>query len=119
MKFLARLLPVLALMPAVALAQFGSINNFFSNVVQFINNVLVPLVFAIAFLFFIWGVFKYFIMGGGDEGKREEGKQLMIYSIAGFVLMVSVWGIVNVISDGLGFDDEQIRTIPDVPMNNR
>ena len=118
MKRLIGFLSLTALTPVVVLAQFGEINEFFGNIVVFINDVLVPLVFAIAFLVFIWGVFQYFILGAGDETKRDNGKQLMLYGIIGFVVMVSVWGIVNVVSQGLGLDEENIRTIPNVRLEN-
>ncbi|HEY0948157.1 MAG TPA: pilin [Candidatus Paceibacterota bacterium] len=72
----------------------GSIGQ---GIISLINNVLVPLVFAIAFIVFIWGVFQYFIMGGADEEKRENGKSLMLWGIIGFFVMVSVWGLVNIL----------------------
>lgn len=99
--------------------KFGEIGTFVGNISGFINSTLIPLLFGVALLVFLWGIFKYFILGGGDEGKREEGKQLMLYAIIGFVVMVSVFGIVNMIANGLGFsDDEKIQHIPDVPTNN-
>jgi hypothetical protein len=109
------------LMPVLAFAQedFGEINGFIGKISSFINSTLIPLLFGVALLVFLWGIFKYFILGGGDEGKREEGKQLMLYAIIGFVVMVSVFGIVNMIANGLGFsDDEKIENIPDVPTTN-
>jgi hypothetical protein len=118
MKFLIRLLPLAAFTPLFALAQgteFGEISSFFGNILGFINNTLVPLVFAIAFLVFIYGVFQYFILGAGDEGKRETGRAYMLYGIIGFVVMVSIWGIVNLLSEGLGFRDEELQEIPNVP----
>lgn len=102
-----------ALTPALALAQYGAINNEISKVITFINNVLIPLVFAIALLFFIWGMFKLFIYKNAEEA--EEGKKLALYAVIGFVLMVSIWGIVNLIANGLGFSGEQIQNIPTVP----
>lgn len=112
-------LPVV--LPAVAFAanDFGEINVFIGKVSSFINSTLIPLLFGIALLVFLWGIFKYFILGGGDEGKREEGKQLMLWAIIGFVVMVSVFGIVNLIAQGLGFSgDETIQNIPNVPTTN-
>lgn len=107
------------LMPMLALAQFGDIDEFFDNITGFINDVLIPLVFAIALLAFLYGAFKYFIWGGDDPGNRSEGTQLMLYAIVGFVLMVSIFGIVNLIADGLGFsDDQNIRNIPNAPTTN-
>lgn len=109
------------LTPLLAFAQedFGQINEFFTKISAFINGTLIPLLFGVALLVFLWGIFKYFILGGGDEGKREEGKQLMLYAIIGFVVMVSVFGIVNAIAGGLGFSkDETIQNIPNVPTGN-
>ena len=104
------------LFPVIALAQFGQIDNFVYRVITFINQTLVPLVFAIAFLVFLWGIFKYFILGGHDETKRREGKQLMLWAIIGFVLMISLWGIVNVVAAGFGFGGARLQNLPTRPL---
>lgn len=109
------------LTPLLALAQeeFGEVSTFIGKISTFINSTLIPLLFGVALLVFLWGIFKYFILGGGDETKREEGKQLMLYAIIGFVVMVSVFGIVNAIASGLGFSGkENIENIPNVPTGN-
>lgn len=106
---------LLAFTPVAALAQFGEINSFIGSINTFINNVLIPLVFAVALLVFIWGMFNYFIRGGHDPDKQKEGKDLMLYAVVGFVLMVSIFGIVNLIAGGLGFSGENIQNIPSVP----
>lgn len=115
------------LMPAIALAQAqidesGDFSQFIGSITTFINDVLIPLVFAIALLVFLYGVFRYFIasgMGGGSgDDDREEGKKMMLYSILGFVLMVSIFGIVNLIAGGLGFtggEDELQNNLPSAP----
>ena len=83
-------------------AQSGNIGGstlgaYLSSIIGFINVYLVPFLFAIAFIVFIWGVFQYFIAGGHDEEKRETGKSLMLWGIIGFFIMVSVWGLVNIL----------------------
>ena len=121
MKKISMILGGFALMlaPVITLAQFGQINTFMDDISIFINNTLIPLVFAIALLMFIYGVFKYFILGGHDPEKQKEGRQLMLYSIVGFVVMVSIFGIVNLIAGGLGFSNqENIQNIPNVPTSN-
>jgi hypothetical protein len=92
-------------------AGFSSLKDFFTNISTFINSTLVPFVFAIAFLVFIWGVFRYFIFGGGDETARKAGKDLMLYAIIGFLVMVSLWGIVNILANGLGLKGDIDTTI--------
>ncbi len=107
---------VLPFLPVVALAQeFGEINTFVGRITTFINNTLVPLVFGVALLVFIWGMFRFFILGGHTDDGKQQGKDLMIYAVVGFVLMVSIWGIVNLIANGLGFSGEQIQNIPSTP----
>lgn len=97
-------------------AEGGDMAAFFRAILRFVDGVLIPLVLGIAFLMFIWGVFKFFILGGSDSEKQAEGKSLMIYAVAGFVIILSFYGLVNFLTAGLGFDGETID-IPNVPSN--
>lgn len=120
MKILSRLLPFTFLMPFLALAQgpgnLTGVATFLRNIVSFMNGVLVPAIFALAFLMFIWGMFKFFILGGHDTEKQEEGKSLMLYAIMGFVVMISLWGIVNLVASGFGFDGQGPQNLPTGPL---
>lgn len=102
------------LLPMVAFAQVRSIYEAGAAVTQIINGVLVPLVFAIAFIVFIWGIFTYFIQGGHDEEARDKGKQLMLYGLVGFFLMVSVWGLVNILVGTFNLSNNQLP-LPQAP----
>ncbi len=86
------------LVPVFALAAVDSVQSLGTFVISLINTVAVPLVFALAFIFFIWGVFQYFIMGGANEEARDKGKQLMLYGLIGFFVMISVWGLVRILT---------------------
>ncbi|MFZ1074890.1 MAG: hypothetical protein WAN50_00760 [Minisyncoccia bacterium] len=66
-----------------------------SGVITIINSYLVPLIIAIAFLMFLFGIARAYIFSGGDESKRKEGHQFALWGIIGFVIMISVWGLVN------------------------
>lgn len=116
MKKLAILLPVLVFAPVLAFAQdFSQVNDFFAAIWGLITNILIPLVFALAVLGFLWGLFKTFILGGTDEGKREEGKKLMLWSIIAFVVMVALWGIVEIVMNVIGIDSQIVPEPPKVP----
>jgi hypothetical protein len=91
--------------------------NLIANVLSFINDYLVPFVIGLAFLVFVWGVFKYFVLGGSDEEKQSEGKSLIIYAVIGFVLILSVYGIIELVADGLGFSGDETIITPTVPDN--
>ena len=105
-KLLARALPsglVLAL-PLVTLAQWqGSFiewERFLGGLRSFIN-VAVFVVIALATIFFLWGL-MLFVLSAGDEEKRAKGKSIMIWGIIALVLMVAIWGIVNLLSQVFG-----------------
>ncbi len=111
------------LTPLIALAQatsgsgnFGGLGNIFRSATLFINSTLIPLVFALALLVFFYGIFKYFILGGGDEGSRAEGRQLMLWAIIGFVVMASIYGIIAIVSGGLGINSATPPTLPTAPI---
>ena len=83
----------------------GALGSYTASIIEFINRFLIPFIWAIAFVVFIWGVFLYFIAGGHDEEKREKGKGLMLWGIIGFFVMVSVWGLVNILRGTFQFDN--------------
>lgn len=68
----------------------------------FLNKTVVPLLFALAFLFFVVNVVRYFIIGGDQEDARGKAKMLALWGIVAFVVMVSIWGIVNLLTSGFG-----------------
>lgn len=124
-----RILKGLALLPAlvapvVVLAQaagggiqtgLGPIGTSILALSDFIGRYLVPAVFAIALLVFLWGLFTYLIRGGSSNEGQESGKALMLWGIIGFVVMVCVWGIVNLLVSGLGLGGQGLQNVPTVP----
>jgi hypothetical protein len=66
-------------------------------------NTLIPLLFALALLVFVWGVVK-FIFNSGNELKKSEGKRVMIGGIIALFVIASVWGIVAFIGKSLKID---------------
>lgn len=77
-----------------------------------LNAIVVPLIFAAAFLVFIWGVFQGFILNGGEPDKRKKGREFAAYGIVGFFLMLSIWGIVAMLTNTFGFDRQNRPPIP-------
>lgn len=58
---------------------------------------IIPLLFTIFFVAFVWGTFTYVIAGGPDEEAKERGKALIMYAFLGFLFMVVVWGVANLV----------------------
>jgi len=89
--------------PLVSLAAINNIADTGSFIINTINNVLVPVLFAIAFIVFLWGAFQTFIVGSNDEAVKENGKNLMLWGLIGFFVMVSIWGLVNILTGTVSF----------------
>lgn len=85
-------------LPLVSFAAIGSLPELGTFIINTINNVLVPVLFAIAFIVFLWGAFQTFIVGATSDDAKEKGKSLMLWGLVGFFVMVSIWGLVNILT---------------------
>lgn len=91
-------------LPLVAFAQqLNNLSDAGTFIINFISNILVPVLFAVAFIVFLWGAFDAFILGANDEGKKGQGKNLMLWGLIGFFVMVSIWGLVNILTGTIRF----------------
>ncbi|MCE9628565.1 MAG: hypothetical protein K8Q91_01040 [Candidatus Vogelbacteria bacterium] len=64
------------------------------------DSIVVPIInllLALAVLVFFWGLVKYLYKGDNDA-ERTKGKSLMAFGIIGLFVMVSVWGIVGLLT---------------------
>ena len=73
-----------------------SLDQFIFNVNKFIINPLIILLFALALVYFLYGVFE-FIMNGENEEAKTKGKSHMIWGIIGITIMMGVFTIMNII----------------------
>ena len=87
---------------SLCIGNCGTLQGIAGTILNLINNVAVPLLFAVAFIVFLYGVFVYFILGGADEEKHKEGRQLILWGLIGFAVMLSIWGLVNVLVNTFG-----------------
>ena len=85
----------------------GELGSSFGYIISFIDSVIIPFILAIGFLVFVWGIFQSFSLGGANDEAKESGKSLIMYAIAGFVVILAFWGIVNIISGGLNLEGQQ------------
>ena len=60
-------------------------------------------VFACGFLLFVYGLVE-FLWKLNEGGDNSEGKQHMIWGIVGMLIMVSVWGILDLLDNTFGLD---------------
>ena len=75
----------------------NTLSNYMDYVTCIINYSVIPLIFALAVVMFVWGAVKFFIINSDEEAKRTQGKQFMIWAIVAFAVMLSLWGLVGII----------------------
>lgn len=96
----------LILTPALAFAQgeLGNIERLLEAIGRLVG-IATPIVVGIALLGFFWGLVSY-IFAAGDEGKRGEARQYMIWGIVALFVMVAVWGLVRFVGEAVGVTDQ-------------
>jgi|GEM_PF-629650 len=86
----------LAGMPSVAFAQEMSFAELVTErIIPFIDGYIIQLLYALAFIFFLYGMVKFFFTGG--EANRQKGKQFVVWGLLGLVVLFMVWGLVKVL----------------------
>ncbi len=65
-----------------------------------ILNIIVPVLITLGVVYFVWGVIQY--ITAKDEEKQGEARKIMISGIIGLFVIVSIWGLVALISKTFG-----------------
>lgn len=86
----------------------SALDTYLGKIVTQIVNPLILLMSGVAFVVFAWGVFE-FIRGAGDEKKRQEGRQAIMWGIIGLVIIFGAYGIINVALGTFGLDTIQSK----------
>ncbi|OHA93375.1 MAG: hypothetical protein A3D37_02125 [Candidatus Zambryskibacteria bacterium RIFCSPHIGHO2_02_FULL_38_22] len=98
-----------AVLPMITYGALDKTSAFFTSAKDIVTNILIPLAFTLALLFFFWGVAKY-IWSAGDA--KEEGKKIMVWGVIALFVMSSIWGIITVLKSDLGIGDESSMPVP-------
>ena len=75
---------------------YADFNSFLTNVDNMIINPLILLLFALALVYFLYGMFE-FLSNQENEEKKTTGKSHMLWGIIGITIMMGVWFFLNVI----------------------
>ena len=95
------------LLPVVAFAGDANVDTSVYGIINQVNkviNAIIPFLVGLAVLVIIWGVFNY-ISGAGDEEKRAQAKQFIIWGVVGVFIMLSVWGLVGILTNTVILDE--------------
>lgn len=72
-------------------------------VIGYLNQILVLLI-GLAVVMFVWYVIQYFIKADTD---REKAAPYVMWSLIGFFVILSLWGLVNIIQNTFGLNNER------------
>ena len=102
----------MGIVPAVASAQYANVQSnpcttqqsLCTLVYEAIGyfNQAIYLIIALAVVTFIWNVYKYFIVA--DPENRGEASKYVMFSVIGLFVILSFWGLVNIVSNTLNLD---------------
>ncbi len=67
-----------------------------------IAGVVIPGIFTLAFVVFLWGVFKF--IRSSEQKDKQDSKQFIYVGLIGLFVMVSVWGIIRIAATTLGIE---------------
>ncbi len=82
----------------------GKVQGLLNYATCIIRQSVIPFIFAIAMVMFIWGAVKFFIIDADEEAKRAQGKEFMIWAVIALTVMISVWSLVKILGTTFGLD---------------
>ena len=74
----------------------SSVDSFVKNVNKLIINPIIVLLFGLAVVYFLYGIFQ-FVSNQENEEAKTKGRSHMISGIIGIVIMMGVFTILNII----------------------
>ncbi len=78
-----------------------SFNDFIGHADTYIINPLIDLLFALAIVYFLYGVVE-FLMNQDNEEKKTSGKSHMLWGVIGLTIMLGVFTILGIIKSTFG-----------------
>lgn len=84
-------------LPIFVMAQ-TNIKTLIDKIIQILDS-LVPLIFALAVILFLWGIVKFYFISGDDSGSREEGRNFIIWGVIALFVMITFWGFVALLKN--------------------
>ncbi len=88
---------LISLVPGLAdAASITSLSDLVQLVLKMIN-LLLRFTIALALLFFLINIFRM-VFASGSEDDIKQAKTYMLYGIVALFVMVSVWGLVNIVT---------------------
>jgi hypothetical protein len=98
--------------------------TFFGYLIAFLQQYVVPLIFAIGLIFLIYGIIEYFILGPSEEPTRDAGRLHFIKAFVWFLGGLVVYFFVSLLIFGFTWlaqfsvetgSEEDLLNVPNAP----
>ena len=93
-------------------ADLSFLNGLVTSVGKAVSGII-PIMFALALIWFFWGLIK-FIRSAGDPKEAANGKSIMIYGVIAIAIMASIYGLVGWLQGVVGIDNNVTIAPPTV-----
>lgn len=92
---------------------YADLDGVLGHINTLIVNPLIELLFALAVVYFLFGVYEFISSQESEEGKTK-GKEHMLWGVIGITIMMAVWTILSIILNTLQIPKNEID-----PENNK
>lgn len=79
----------------------ASVESFINAINKVVINPIIYFIFSLGTILFLFGIIRFFL-NPTDEKIRGESKKHMVWGLIGMFIMVSVFGIMNLIVNTIG-----------------
>ncbi len=78
------------------------LTSLISTVSRVLLDPFIALVFAVAFIVFMWGVAQFLYHLNVGDGGNHDGKMHMFYGVIGMFIMTAAWTFLKIIDSTVG-----------------
>lgn len=93
----------------------NTINNANDLITRLLSifDTAVYLLIALGFIYIVWNIVMYFIKGKEGDENRSEARKHAMWGIVGLAIILSVWGLVNILVNTFRTDtNAPVRDFP-------
>jgi len=108
-KIIASVSGAALLVPLLASAQALTDINSVAAKAKNLGDLVVGLAISLAVVWIIINIIRYLIAGNSDD-KRKEGGKAILYGVVALFVILSIWGLVNILRTSFRTEDGPVRT---------
>lgn len=91
-----------------------TVDGFLSYVIYLATRAL-PLLILVALVLFLYGIVRRFFWSKDSADRTEAGK-FILWGVVALFVMVSVWGLVNLLRSSFQLDNADVPVAPSIPV---